>query len=127
MARSIRNSQALKAKSVKRKGFFTDVVNARAERIAQKLKQDLEKQKEEEKKKKAAENNGEEPEESMFYFISKFEFGYYLCGRFEIIKLFYSFNLSSGMSLYFHARKVVPNSNMDIRRSPLLSALSIQY
>lgn len=65
MARSIRNSQALKAKSVKRKGFFTDVVNARAERIAQKLKQDLEKQKEEEKKKKAAENNGEEPEEKM--------------------------------------------------------------
>ncbi|GMM36095.1 hypothetical protein DASC09_034200 [Saccharomycopsis crataegensis] len=60
MARSLRNSQALAAKSIKRGAFFTDVVKAREERLAKKLASDLKKQKVKESLKKS--EGGEETE-----------------------------------------------------------------
>ncbi|QLQ79768.1 hypothetical protein HG537_0C04170 [Torulaspora globosa] len=45
MAKSLRASSHLKAKSVKRRNVFQKVVDARANRISEKLKEDLIKQK----------------------------------------------------------------------------------
>lgn len=41
MAKSLRAKSHLKAKSIKRKGVFQNVVDARTDRLAEKLKQDL--------------------------------------------------------------------------------------
>lgn len=45
MAKSLRASSHLQAKSIKRRNVFQKVVDARAERISEKLKNDLVKQK----------------------------------------------------------------------------------
>lgn len=57
MARSLRNSKSLAAKAHKRKGFFTDVVKAREARLAEKLRQNLEAQKDQNKPEKIEEDN----------------------------------------------------------------------
>lgn len=62
MAKSLRASSHLHAKSIKRKAVFQKVVDARDARISQKLKQDLVKQKLDELK---AKNNGMEVDESV--------------------------------------------------------------
>ncbi|CCE65709.1 hypothetical protein TPHA_0M01340 [Tetrapisispora phaffii CBS 4417] len=51
MAKSLRASTHIKAKSVKRKAVFQHVVNAREQRLSEKLKNDLIKQKLEDLKK----------------------------------------------------------------------------
>ncbi|KAG0669409.1 hypothetical protein KLU848_4669 [Kluyveromyces marxianus] len=60
MAKSLRAKSDLNAKSIKRKAVFQKTVDARAERVAEKLKNDLLKQKMEELK---AKNNGMEIDE----------------------------------------------------------------
>lgn len=52
MAKSLRASSHLNAKSVKRRGVFQKAVDAREQRISDKLKEDLLKQKLEDLKKK---------------------------------------------------------------------------
>lgn len=59
MAKSLRSKPKLRAKSVKRKGEFLKVSDARSARIAEKLKENLAKQKEEK-----MEDAAEEPKES---------------------------------------------------------------
>ncbi|CAG99596.1 uncharacterized protein KLLA0_E12431g [Kluyveromyces lactis] len=60
MAKSIRASSHLNAKAIKRKGVFQKTVDARAARVAEKLKNDLLKQKLDDLK---AKNNGMEVDE----------------------------------------------------------------
>lgn len=63
MAKSLRAKSRLQAKSVKRKGEFQNAVNAREQRISEKLKQDLinQKLKEFRAKNSTKEEDGEEP------------------------------------------------------------------
>lgn len=62
MAKSLRAKSRLQAKSVKRKGEFQNAVNAREQRISEKLKQDLINQKLKELKAKNGTNEeAEEP------------------------------------------------------------------
>lgn len=61
MAKSLRAKSHLNAKSIKRKGVFQKTVDARAERVSEKLKKDLIKQKVEALK---AKNNGAEVDEA---------------------------------------------------------------
>ncbi|CDO92579.1 unnamed protein product [Kluyveromyces dobzhanskii CBS 2104] len=70
MAKSIRASSDLNAKSIKRKGVFQKTVDARAARVSDKLKNDLLKQKLDKLK---AKNNGMEIDEEALLQQEKLE------------------------------------------------------